>query len=107
VTSRYDEKVSQFRALAAEANQIFQNSAADTSGSRALRFVHDPVEPGQEFCEPTVLEVEVSSNGDDSYSSFHRPAGRPPRAEKALRYAGATAGRVNEGRGFAGATSPN
>jgi len=63
VTSQYDEKVSQLRALAAEANQIFQNSAADTLGSRALRFVQDPI-----TCEPTVLDVEVSSNGDDSYS---------------------------------------
>ena len=55
--------VASLRGTAAEANQIFQTSAGDTFGSRALRFVQDPV-----TCEPSILDVEVSPTGTDSYS---------------------------------------
>jgi hypothetical protein len=53
MTSRYDEYVARIRLWAAEADQIFQQSAGDTLGSRALRFAPDPTN-----CEPTVLDVE-------------------------------------------------
>jgi hypothetical protein len=61
VQSRYADYVSSFQAWAAEADQVFQASAAETGGKRSLRFVHDA------SCEPTVAEVVVSPDGDGDF----------------------------------------
>ena len=47
--------VAKLRGLAAQADQIFQMSAEETSGVRHLRFVQDP----GESCQPTVAEVKI------------------------------------------------
>jgi hypothetical protein len=53
--SRYAGLVPSIRAWAAEANEIFRNSAAATGGTRQLRYVHHAT------CEPVVVEVPVSA----------------------------------------------
>jgi hypothetical protein len=64
VPSRYDQFLPSIRAWAAEADQIFQQSAAETGGLRRLRFVQDP-----QSCVPTVEPVVVSPLGDDNFDN--------------------------------------
>lgn len=54
VASRYSEFLPSFRGWAGDANDIFRDSAAETGGSRSLRFVQDA------SCQPNVTEVVVS-----------------------------------------------
>ena len=61
VPSRYGEYAASFRAWAADADQIFQTSAAETGGERSLRFAHDA------SCQPAVTEVVVSPDGDGNF----------------------------------------
>jgi hypothetical protein len=64
VSSRYTQTLPSFRAWAGIANQIFQESAAATGGSRHLRFVHDA------NCLPIVTEVVVSPAGDGDFGTM-------------------------------------
>jgi len=64
VASRLNEFLSSFRGWAGDANDIFRASAAETGGSRSLRFVQDAT------CQPTVTEVVVSpSNISDFWNT--------------------------------------
>ena len=54
VASRYSEFLPSFRGWAGDANDIFSASAAETGGSRSLRFVQGA------SCQPDVTEVVVS-----------------------------------------------
>jgi len=54
VASRYSQFLPSFRGWAGDADDIFQASAAETGGSRSLRFVQDAT------CQPSVTEVVVS-----------------------------------------------
>ncbi len=54
VASRFSEFLPSFRGWAGDANDIFSASAAETGGSRSLRFVQDAT------CLPAVTEVVVS-----------------------------------------------
>lgn len=59
--SRYVSLLPSIRAWAADADRIFQDSAAATSGTRQIRFVHNA------SCEPVVLEVPVTANALASF----------------------------------------
>jgi hypothetical protein len=63
VTSRYNTYLSSFRAWAAEADQIFQDSAAETGGSRRVRYVTDA------NCDVVVLNVTLTSTGDNNFDN--------------------------------------
>jgi hypothetical protein len=63
VSSRYSQYLTSIRGWAGEADLIFQDSAAETGGSRNLRFVQDA------DCLPIVPEVVVSPNGDESFNA--------------------------------------
>jgi hypothetical protein len=52
------------QAWAAEADQIFRDSAAATGGSRQIRFVHNAT------CEPVVIDALVSTNALASFSTM-------------------------------------
>lgn len=54
VASRYNEFLPSLQRWASDANDIFQASAAETGGSRGLRFVQDAT------CQPSVTEVVIS-----------------------------------------------
>ncbi len=56
-TSRYSTYLVSMQSWSGGVNTIFKNSAAETAGTRAVRFVHDA------NCIPTVLEVQLSSTG--------------------------------------------
>lgn len=62
-TSRYLQYRDSIRVWAGAADQIFRASAAETGGSRGLRFVHDAT------CLPLVQEVKVSPAGDGSFGA--------------------------------------
>lgn len=63
--NRYNDYLGSFRDWAAEADQIFQTSAAETGGTRNLRFVHDD----SSDCQVSVLNVTVSSSVINSFGS--------------------------------------
>jgi hypothetical protein len=63
VSSRYTQYLDSIRGWAGEADQIFQASAAETDGSRNLRFVQGT------DCRPLVPEVVVSPVGDGSFNA--------------------------------------
>jgi hypothetical protein len=63
VTDRYSTYLPSFRQWAADADQIYQNSAAETAGNRRIRFVHDA------SCNITVLNVTLSTTGDDTFDN--------------------------------------
>jgi hypothetical protein len=57
---RFNTYVSSIRIWAAQADQIYRDSAAETGGDRRIRFVHDA------SCNITVLNVVLSAAGDDN-----------------------------------------
>jgi hypothetical protein len=59
VTSRYSSLVASIRSYAAAMDADFDASAAQTDGSRHIRWVTDTA------CQPTVLNVTLSAAGDD------------------------------------------
>jgi hypothetical protein len=63
ILSRYAQYLDSIRGWAGEADQIFRASAAETGGSRNLRFVQDA------DCRPAVPEVVVSPDGDGSFNA--------------------------------------
>jgi hypothetical protein len=66
VSSRYGQLVPALRGWAGDADQIFEESAARTGGTRNLRFVHDA------SCQPDVLDVRVPPAGDDYFGATIR-----------------------------------
>jgi hypothetical protein len=64
VSSRYDRYRDSIRKWAADADEIFDQSAAETGGSRHIRFVH-----GSD-CQPSVANVELDARGDDSFEAL-------------------------------------
>lgn len=59
VEDRYSLFVTAFQQYAAEIDDMFLFSAAETGGMRRIRWVHDAA------CFPTVLDVVLSVTGDD------------------------------------------
>ncbi|MGH9011042.1 MAG: Calx-beta domain-containing protein [Acidimicrobiia bacterium] len=59
-TDRYSQVVSSIRQWAAETDAVFQASAAQTGGTRRIRFVTDP------NCDLVVTPVVLSPSGDDT-----------------------------------------
>ena len=57
---RYNQTVSSIRQWAAEVDAVFQTSAAQTGGTRRVRFVTDGA------CNLVVTRVPLSASGDDS-----------------------------------------
>jgi hypothetical protein len=61
VRSRYETYLPSIRAWAADADQIFAQSAAETGAGRNLRFVHDAA------CQISVDEVTISPDGGGDF----------------------------------------
>lgn len=61
--NRYNTYKASFLQWAWEADQIYRASAQDTGGLRRIRFVQEA------GCAPTVLNVTLSANGDDSLTN--------------------------------------
>ena len=64
VADRYAQYVESFRTWAGEADQIYRASAAETGGSRAIRFV--TTAPAGGACEIVVRDVMLTATGDDT-----------------------------------------
>jgi ribosomal protein L24E len=62
-TDRYSQVVPSIRQWAAETDAVFQASAAQTGGTRRIRFVTD------QNCDLVVTPVVVSPNGDDTFEN--------------------------------------
>lgn len=60
---RFSQYQSSIQQWAADMDQIYYDSAAETGGTRRIRFVHDA------SCAPTVLNVVLSPTGDDNFSN--------------------------------------
>ncbi len=60
---RYNTYLASFRQWAEDMDAIFQQSAAETGGSRRVRFVHDA------SCIPIIPHVVVSPTGDDNWGN--------------------------------------
>jgi hypothetical protein len=63
VADRYASLTSSFQLWAAQVDDAFNLSAAETGGTRHVRYVHGST------CAPTVLNVALSASGDDECSS--------------------------------------
>jgi hypothetical protein len=61
--SRYSSVVPLIQKWAAGVDRVFNSSAAETGGSRHVRFVTDV------GCRPTVLHVALSARGEDSFEN--------------------------------------
>jgi hypothetical protein len=59
----YATSVTTIQQIASAMDGIIDSSAADTGGSRRVRFVHDA------GCNPTVLNVTVASTADDNFTA--------------------------------------
>jgi hypothetical protein len=63
VLDRYSSYLTSFQSWANGVDSIFNNSAAETGGTRHVRYVHDS------NCLPTVIDVQVSTAGDDNFAN--------------------------------------
>ena len=63
VSDRYSQLLSSIRQWAADADAVFNRSAAETGGTRHVRFVTDG------SCQITVTDVQLSTTGDDSMNN--------------------------------------
>lgn len=63
VSDGYNTYLSSFQHWAGEADAIFDDSAAETGGTRRIRFVHDA------NCDPIVLNVTLTPAGDDNFGN--------------------------------------
>src|SRR5829696_6459354 len=64
VPDRYDSYVDRIRAWTAAADAVYQDSAAETGGTRRIRFVHD------DQCVMRVTPVVLPPTGDDSFDAM-------------------------------------
>jgi hypothetical protein len=60
---RYATYVNSIRQWAAEADEIYRDSAAETGGERHIRFVHNA------SCVATVANVVMNATGDDNFTN--------------------------------------
>ena len=60
---RYSQYASSFVSWTAAVDAVFSNSAAETGGVRHVRFVTSS------SCDPVVLDVQLSTTGDDNLSN--------------------------------------
>jgi hypothetical protein len=60
---RYATYLASFLQWAADADEIYEQSAVETGGSRHIRFVHDA------GCQPIIPHVVVSPSGDDTFGN--------------------------------------
>lgn len=60
---QYNTYLASIRQWATDADQLYYDSAAETNGTRRIRFVHDP------NCTLSVLNVVLSATGDDNFSN--------------------------------------
>lgn len=63
VTDRYNTYLNSLQSWVAQVDSIYNESAAETGGTRNVRFVHDS------NCVPVILDVQVSSAGDDNFDN--------------------------------------
>jgi hypothetical protein len=63
VADRYGSLTGSFQQWAANLDNVFDASAAETGGSRHVRFVHDG------SCNAVVTDVTVSATGDDDFDN--------------------------------------
>lgn len=63
VTDRYNTYLASFQSWVAQVDSIYNDSAAETGGTRSVRFVHDA------NCVPVIPDVQVSSTGDDNFDN--------------------------------------
>src|SRR5205823_8588509 len=63
VADRYSAEVGNIRQWAAAVDAVFNQSAGETGGVRRVRFVTDS------SCNLSVLDVQVSTTGDDNVSN--------------------------------------
>jgi hypothetical protein len=63
VSDRYSALLPSIRQWAADVDSVFNRSAAETGGSRHVRFVTDS------SCQIVVADVQLSTTGDDSMSN--------------------------------------
>ncbi len=63
VPDQYAAYLASFQQWAADADAIFQNSAAETGGTRHVRFVHDA------NCAPSIATATLSPTGDDTFAN--------------------------------------
>ena len=61
--NRYGTYLNSIRQWAAESDEIYRDSAAETAGERHIRFVHNS------SCVLTVPHVVMSATGDDSFTN--------------------------------------
>ncbi len=64
IPSRYATYLTSFQQWAADADAEFENGAAQTNGTRHLRFVTDG------SCRPVVQQVQLSTAGDDNFGNM-------------------------------------
>jgi len=64
VPDRYNTYLASFRQWVADMDSIFQQSAAETGGSRSVRFVHDA------SCVPIIPHAVLSPTGDDTFGNM-------------------------------------
>jgi hypothetical protein len=62
VADRYGSLAASFQQWAANIDNAFNSSAAETGGTRHVRFVHDAA------CNASVADVSVSTTGDDDFA---------------------------------------
>ncbi len=63
VTDRYASLLANLQLWAAQVDDVFNLSAAETGGTRHVRYVHDGL------CVPTVASVTLTATGDDSFTN--------------------------------------
>jgi hypothetical protein len=60
---RYHAMAANFQMWAAQIDDVFNDSAAETGGIRRVRYVHDP------SCQPIVARVQLTDAGDDNLAN--------------------------------------
>ncbi len=63
VPDQYAAYLASFQQWAADADRIFNLSAAETGGERHIRFAHDS------SCVPSIVSATLSPSGDDSFGN--------------------------------------
>jgi hypothetical protein len=64
VADRYDTYAASFQQWSANVDKTFMDSAAETGGTRSVRWVHDAA------CNVAIARATVSTTGDDNFSNM-------------------------------------